>query len=136
MIIEQTRHYKNRIEYNPTNNSFTETNQLSLFYARECPYPYGWIKESGSPPGYHEDVILISELEHGLGDQLEIKLIGIFKRTDGDHKLVAVPIDSEVEDLFQLSELALNYLKRLYPRIDEGEGWFGREAIHKSDCNS
>lgn len=133
MIVEQTRHYKNRIKYNPINNSFTETNQLSLFYERECPYPYGWIKESGSPPGYHKDVILISEAEHGLGDQIEIKLIGIFKRADGDHKLVAVSSSSLLDDLSQLSEMELSYLTRLYPQIDEGEGWFGCDAIHNSD---
>lgn len=131
MIIEQTKNYKHRIQYNPVNNSFTETDRLSLFFERECPYPYGWIEESGTPPAYHKDVILVSEVEYGLGDRLEIKLIGVFKRADGDHKWVAVPSHSTVVDLFQLSEIELNHLKKLYPSISEGEGWFGSDSVKK-----
>ncbi|MDH8679747.1 hypothetical protein QE109_16430 [Fusibacter bizertensis] len=129
MIIEQTKNYQHRIKYNPASNSFTETDRLSLFFERGCPYPYGWIEESGTPPEYHKDVILVSDLEYELGDRLEVKLIGIFKRADGDHKWVAVPTHRTVDDLFQLSEEELNHLNKLYPSIGEGEGWFGILSI-------
>jgi hypothetical protein len=36
------------------------------------------------------------------------------------------------EDLAELTEKELLALKQLYPRIGEGEGWFGRETA--LDC--
>lgn len=53
MIVEQTHNYPMRMEYNPATNQFTETGYKSLQYERGFTKPYGWIKESGTPPSPH-----------------------------------------------------------------------------------
>ena len=124
MMIEQTQNYQYRVKYDPDSKRFIETDVMSLFFARNFPYPYGWLVESGTPPDEHLDVILISEEEYELGDLLEIKVIGVFIRKDQDHKLIAVRTCDAVETIRHLSPVALEALMRLYPHVDEGEGWF------------
>lgn len=132
MIVEQMPQYPKRMIYNSENHSFVESDRDSLLFVREIPYPYGWIKESGTPPGPHCDCILVSQARYTLGDEIAIKIIGVFQRADGDHKYVVVKSDCAAEDLAELTEKELLALKQLYPRICEGEGWFGRETA--LDC--
>ena len=127
MIIEQTRQYPNRMIYDPVSHSFSESEYRSLCDARGFTRPYGWIRESGTPPDPHWDCILMSDGEFELGDEVEIEVIGLFKRGDGDHKYVAVECRRPVSDLSELSADEMDALRRLYPRVGEGEGWFGRE---------
>lgn len=125
IIIEQTKEYPNRMEFDPINNNFRESKYKSLFYARNFPYPYGWIKESGTPPGPHLDIILLSTKEYNLGDELGVKIIGCFLRNDGDNKLIGILPERIETDINELSEEEKFYLYKLYPRVDDGEGWFG-----------
>lgn len=127
MIIEQTKGYPNRMQYDPETNTFSESEKESLAHARGFYYPYGWVKESGTPPAPHCDCMLMSAKDYNLGDELEIKLIGMFKRNDGDHKYIAVEESREVNDYAELTEEEKEALHKLYPRVREGEGWFGRE---------
>lgn len=130
MIIEQTPEYTKRMIYHPESNTFTESEHNSLLYDRKFPHPYGWIKESGTPPAPHCDCILMTQKEYALGDEVPIKLIGIFKRKDGDHKYLAVETDRQTEDYTELTLPELISLKKLYPCIADGEGWFGKkEAV-------
>ncbi len=127
MVVEQTADYKNRVVYSPETNTFTESNWGSLYLSRGCTFPYGWIKESGTPPNHHLDVFLVTDKHYNLGDEIKIKLIGVFKRNDDDDKYVAVRYEQNTDDFEQLSEKDKNMLKNVYPRIDDGEGWFGAE---------
>ena len=127
MIIEQTKGYPNRMQYDPETKTFSESEKESLAHARGFDYPYGWVKESGTPPAPHCDCMLMSTKEYDLGDEVEIKLIGMFKRNDGDHKYIVVESGQEISDYAELSEAEKEALHRLYPRIGEGEGWFGKE---------
>ncbi len=127
MIIEQTKGYPNRMIYDPETNTFSASEKESLAYARGFNYPYGWVKESGTPPAPHCDCMLMSAKEYNLGDEIEIKLIGMFKRNDGDHKYIVVEASREVNDYTELTEEEIEALHKLYPRVREGEGWFGRE---------
>jgi len=122
MIVEQTYKYPMRMEYNPETNRFTETEYQSLQYKRDFTKPYGWIKESGTPPLPHWDCILMTDQEVDLGDELEIKVIGVFRRADFDHKHVVVEANRAIEDLGELTESEMDELKKLYPRIGIGEG--------------
>ena len=73
----------------------------------------------------------MTDKEFELGDEIEIKVIGVFKRSDFDHKYVVAEISREISDISELSEAEKAELGRLYPRIREGEGWFGRdEAVY------
>lgn len=127
MIIEQTKDYPKRMVYHPETNSFSESEKESLAHARCFDYPYGWVKESGTPPAPHCDCMLMSTKEYNLGAEVEIKLIGMFKRNDGDHKYIVVEASREVNDYAELTGEEKEALYRLYPRIGAGEGWFGKE---------
>ena len=129
--IEQTHHYPNRMKYIPQSDSFVEKDVKSLSYARNVRQPYGWIKESGTPPCEHLDVIVMTDKEYELGEEDRIKIIGVFKRSDGDHKLVGVLVDRNINDFAELTEAEKEDMHRLYPRADAGEGWFGRECAEE-----
>lgn len=126
MIVEQTYKYPMRMEYNPETKTFHEREHKSLAYERNFTKPYGWIKESGTPPLPHWDCILMTDKEYDLGDEVEIKVIGVFKRGDLDHKYIVAESDREIEDFDELTAQEKEELGRLYPRIREGEGWFGK----------
>jgi len=125
MIVEQTYKYPMRMEYHPETKQFTETEYQSLQYVRGFTKPYGWIKESGTPPEPHWDCILMTDREYELGDEVEIEVIGVFKRNDRDHKYVVAESSRAIADLADLTESEMEELRKLYPRIREGEGWFG-----------
>lgn len=129
--IEQTYHYPKRMKYISQSDSFIEKDAKSLSYERNVRQPYGWIKESGTPPEEHLDVIVMTDKEYELGDEDHIKIIGVFKRNDGDHKLVGALVDRDIDDFSELTETEKEDMHRLYPREDLGEGWFGRECAEE-----
>lgn len=126
--IEQTYDYPNRMKYIAETDSFIEKPYKSLMYERHFRWPYGWIKETGTPPHEHLDVIVMSDCGYQLGEEVPVRIIGVFRRGDGDHKLVGVTEDREIFDLSELTEKEREDLHRLYPRADAGEGWFGSEC--------
>lgn len=126
--IEQTFAYPKRMKYIAKTDSFIEKDCDSLSYVRNVRQPYGWIKESGTPPCEHLDIIIMTDKEYKLGDEERVKVIGVFRRNDGDHKLVGVIESSNINDLSELSDIEKEDLHRLYPKEDRGEGWFGRES--------
>lgn len=129
--IEQTYAYPNRMKYLSETNSFIEKKGTSLFYQRNIRQPYGWIKESGTPPCDHLDVIVMTDKKYELGDEDRIRVIGVFCRNDGDHKLVGIPEDREINDFSELTDTEKEDMHRLYPRANTGEGWFGRERAEQ-----
>lgn len=130
-VIEQTYRYKKRMKYIAETNSFIEKDCDSLGYVRGVKQPYGWIKESGTPPSPHLDVYIMTERDYNLGDETEVEIIGVFWRADGDHKLVGVTADREIGDLSQLTDTEKDELRRLYPGKYEGEGWYGRDRAEE-----
>ena len=127
VIIEQTNKYPKRIKYISENNSFIEKDCPSLAFVRNFQQPYGWIKESGTPPEPHLDAIVMTDAEYELGDEVPVRVIGVFVRSDGDHKLVTVHRKRGITDYSELEAVEKEDLLRLYPGIYPGEGWFGRE---------
>lgn len=140
--IEQTYEYPNRMKYIAETDSFIEKPYKSLMYERNFHWPYGWIKETGTPPCDHLDVFVMTDRRYELGEEERVRIIGVFRRNDGDHKLVGVTEDREISDLSELTEQEREDLHRLYPREDAGEGWFGHECaceiitafMNKSAC--
>ena len=126
--IEQTSAYPKRMHYMPNTDTFEAKDCDSLSFIRNVPQPSGWIKESGTPPCEHLDVIVMTDAPCKLGQEIPVRVIGVFCRSDGDNKLVAVPADRPEEDISELSDKEKDDLRRLYPKVDEsrGEGWFGR----------
>ena len=130
-IIEQTDKYPKRMKYIAETNTFIEKDSYSLSHKRGVHQPYGWIKETGTPPNPHLDVILMTDREFELGDEVRVKIIGVFFRNDGDHKLVAVLWDRDIDDFGQLEAFEKEDMHRLYPREDVSEGWFGKEKAEE-----
>ena len=124
--IEQTAAYRKRMRYMPNTDTFEEKDCDSLSFIRNVPLPSGWIKESGTPPCEHLDVIVMTDEKCELGDEIPVRVIGMFCRADGDNKLVAVPESRPETDFSELPEKETDDLHRLYPKLGKGEGWFGK----------
>jgi len=127
VVIEQTYKYQHRMKYIAEMNSFIEEDCDCLGYAENVKYPYGWIKEYGTPPHPHLDIYVITDKEYELGDEEEVNIIGVYWRSDGDHKLVGVLTDRNISDFSELTETEKEDLHRLYMNKYEGEDWYGRE---------
>ncbi len=129
--IEQTFAYPKRMKYIAETDSFIAKDCDSLGYVRNVRQPYGWIKESGTPPLPHLDVYIMTEREFELGNEVEVRIIGVFRRDDGDHKLVGVTLDRDTSDFSELSDAEKEDMRRLYGGKYKGEGWFGRETAEE-----
>lgn len=134
IVIEQPRHAPYRFTYDPATNTFAETTYKSLFYDRGFSGAYGWIGGIGAPPSPHFDVLLLTDQSLQPGDIVLGYICGVFLRSDGDHKFVA--LDSAWRnrvpqaDLVELDADTNAELRRLYPHIGEHEGWFGAAIAH------
>jgi len=132
VIVEQPRNEPHRFSYDPASETFSHTSSKSLLYDRGFSGVYGWIGGSGIPPGPHHDVLLFTRQSPSVGSILVGHICGVFLRQDNDHKFVA--IDDEIRDtmttadLSSLDKVFYDELLRLYPRVDEGEGWYGAEV--------
>lgn len=132
VVVEQPRNEPNRFSYDPVSQTFARSSSKSLLYDRGFGGAYGWIGGSGVPPGPHHDVLLFTRRSPSVGEVLLGHICGVFLRNDHDHKFVAV--DDEIRgemgkaDISALDRVFYDELIRLYPRIDEGEGWFGAEV--------
>jgi inorganic pyrophosphatase len=128
IIIEQTKEYTKRISYDPITNTFSELEHDCIFLHRNFTHPYGWLKGYGTPPDEHLDVFLLSHDDCSLGDELPVKIVGVFKRNDGDNKFIGISPERKETDFTELPENEKNDLFRLYPKVGNGEGWFGAET--------
>jgi inorganic pyrophosphatase len=131
VVVEQPRDEPYRLVYDPQSQRFQRSEHRSLLYARGFSGVYGWIGGSGTPPEAHHDVILLTGQFLPAGAIVQGHVCGVFLRQDNDHKFIAVDDERRQNmpcaDLACLDELSRQDLLRLYPRIGEGEGWFGAE---------
>lgn len=88
---------------------------------------YGWIDGYGSPPGKHVDVLMLTENKVKLGNVIKGKLIGVFIRCDGDHKLICIDVNRKEEDIAQLPDIEKTMLFNIYEGKYEGDVWLGKE---------
>lgn len=132
VIVEQPRNEPHRFLYDPTSQTFSRSSHKSLIYDRGFSGVYGWIGGTGVPPAPHHDVLLFTKQFPAVGEILIGHICGVFLRQDNDHKFVAA--DDAIRrsmtsaDLLSLDKALYDELLRLYPRVDEGEGWFGAEV--------
>lgn len=133
VVVEQPRDEPYRMSYDPASETFSRSSYLSLDHKKGFSVGvYGWIGGSGLPPEPHHDVILLTRQSPFCGDILLGHICGVFLMKSNDHKFVAV--DDEIRrgmataDMASLDKISRDELMRLYPRVDEGEGWFGAEV--------
>lgn len=135
VVIEQPRNEAFRFEYDPHSGRFTRSTHRSLFFDRGFSGAYGWMGGLGAPPNPHFDVILFTEQSPQPGDVLLGHISGVFFRSDGDHKFVA--IDQQlIESGWQASIAALDAARHsellaLYPRVGPNEGWRDAEEARQ-----
>ena len=127
MIVEQKGSEEYRNKYDQYTNSFYKTNKKNLGYQRGFIGVYGWIDNLGSPPDRHLDVLLPTKNEYSLGQRVNVKVIGCFLRKDHDNKIVAIESYRTENDIQELPIEEMEMLRKLYPRIEKEEGWFGKE---------
>ena len=127
MIVEQRAKDIYRNVFDCRGRDFHVSEHKSLLYERNYCGVYGWIVGYGEPPSKHIDVFGLLEGDYELGDELDIKIIGIFIRNDKDNKIIGVQVDRLEDDFFELSIKEINMMKNIYPKIRDGEGWFGKE---------
>ncbi len=92
---------------------------------------YGWVDGYGTPPNHHIDVIVLTKKKVEYGDFIKTKLIGVFKRCDGDHKLICIDFDRVEDDLNELADFEKNQVFRIYDGNFEGDEWLGKEGALK-----
>lgn len=132
VVVEQPRNEIHCFVFDPVSETFQRSTVKSLLYVRGFSGVYGWIGGSGVPPELHHDVLLFTRQFPSCGDILLGYICGVFLRQDDDHKFVAV--DEEIRQGMAVADLAsLDFahhdeLLRLYPRVDEGEGWYGLDV--------
>jgi inorganic pyrophosphatase len=135
VIVEQPRDEPIRLAYDPATRTFQPTTYKSLMYHRGFRGAYGWIGGSGTPPGPHFDVMLLTDQNPRPGDVLEGYICGVFFRRDGDYKFVVLDVELRhtvsFPDLSALDEETYKNLTGIYPEIGEGEGWLGAAVAHE-----
>lgn len=131
-VIEQPPGEVFRLRYEPGTGEFVRTESLSLAHARGYRGVYGWIAGTGVPPGLHHDVFVLTDQHLSPGDVVVCSLCGMFKRSDGDHKFVALAADllekGEPAELHLLSERRRTALFAVYPVVGPDEGWLGADV--------
>jgi inorganic pyrophosphatase len=131
-VVEQRRNDQYRNRYDPENGKFEITQYKSLLFERNLVGVYGWLDGYGYPPNRHLDVIVITNNEYELGNKIEIKIIGIFIRNDNDNKLIAIESSRNENEITEIPISEQQMINTLYPKIDNGEGWFGKEIAYQN----
>jgi deoxyribonuclease V len=91
MIVEQRAGEEGRWEW-------VEDEQDVLFKHQLDPMPthYGCVDGLVNPAdGELLDVMLVDPAQRGRGERLPVRVVDVLERTDGDDKLLAVPLDSD-----------------------------------------
>ncbi|MEJ2358991.1 MAG: hypothetical protein P8Y13_13075 [Deinococcales bacterium] len=131
VVVEQPVGEPQRLEYDPASGAFRPDGRRSLTAVRGFEGAYGWVVGFGEPPGLHFDALVLTAGRPGPGDVLEVAVSGLFRRRDGDHKLLTVdvvePPPGGAVDLHSLPADTVRMVQALYPEVGEGEGWFGAE---------
>ena len=129
VIVEQPRHERHRLCFDPGTGTFVRTPDVALLFERGFNGCYGWIDGSGTPPQPHWDVYVCTEVDAQPGERLDAALCGVFIRADGDHKFVALGSDLIAvgiqPELAALPDRRLANVYALYPAVGPDEGWRG-----------
>lgn len=127
VVVEQPPGEERRLKFEPASGEFVATGQRSLVFARGFRGAYGWIGGLGDPPALHADALLVTRRSLAPGGVAAGWVVGMFRRGDGDHKVVAVDVDLLVppdrRDLFKLDEAMRAEVMAVYPQAGPGEGW-------------
>ncbi|MBN2853321.1 MAG: hypothetical protein JXQ23_11360 [Clostridia bacterium] len=128
IVVEMISGCNLRWRYSEISDTFI-AEQMNSIFLRNHGFRgiYGWVEGYGQPLKPHNDVLLITDKTLQLGNIVNGKIIGVFIRCDGDHKLVCVECDRNIEDLEELPDEEIKMLKRIYPGKYAGDAWLGRE---------
>lgn len=96
---------------------------------RVPPEHYGCVPHTRSADGEPLDVLLLQDgAARRPGDRVQARVVGVLRRQDEDHKLVAVdPSHSPVTDVMEIEAERLERMWRWFRRQHVLLGWFGPE---------
>lgn len=139
MVVEIIPNENYRWLYSAELNTFTKK-EFNHIFKNDKAFEgiYGWIDRYGTPPNQHKDVLMITEDKFELGDVIEGKLIGVFRRCDGDNKFICINPDRRENDLAELTDYERGMLFNIYTRKYEGDEWLGKDdasSLLTKHCN-
>lgn len=78
------------------------------------PVTYGYIENAVNKTELDNvDVIIFSNKHHKTGDEIDVEIIGLFNREDGDHKVIAIDESVSYKEFLEVPaverNLILNY---------------------------
>lgn len=120
VVVEQPPGEERRLAFDPLRGVFVPTGQRSLAHVRGFTGAYGWIGGLGTPPGRHADALLLTRRRCAPGDVVPATVAGLFRRTDGDHKVLGVDVALPISPA---AAFATEEVRCLYPDVEPGEGW-------------
>ena len=126
MIVEQLGSQEFRMRYDDKRNVFVPTSDKYLGHTRGFEGIYGWIVGYGTPPARHLDVMVPTAGTYSPGDEVAIRIVGCFKRADGDNKFIGVERGRPETTLSELPGPELTMLRAQYPDVRENEAWLER----------
>lgn len=138
-IVEQLPTNRQRTKYDESLEAFVETGEANYYYERGFNHYYGWLEGFGTPPHPHYDAIILSDNILKLGKSIEVKVIGVFTKSNNDYKFVCIELSSSIsaDSLEELNETIRNELWKLYPKPSKGEEWLDRiKALEILNINS
>ncbi len=96
-------------------------------HGRVPPEHYGCVPRTRSADGEALDVLLLQDgATRRPGDRVRARLVGVLRREDGDHKLLAVdPARLAVADVAEIDAERLGRMWRWFRRQHVLIGWFG-----------
>ena len=79
------------------------------------PVDYGYIKNTlNKEEGDEVDVLIFTEQKLKTGDEVEITVIGMLDKEDGDHKIIAVDDKSDIEKISDISKEKWNLVEEFF----------------------
>ena len=103
-------------------------------FSEPIPFYYGFIvgtknELSGENELNHSlDALLIGDIDVEAGNTVNAKIIGAVLLENKDHKIVLVPVNSEIVHYAELSEELIMKINSWFSRVSPIEGWGGPEA--------
>ena len=118
--------------FDENKNTIVEGESLSTPF----PFHYGFIvgtKNTGFSGAEKElnhslDALLIGDIKVESGDTVKAKIIGALMLENKDHKIVLVPLESDINHYVELEEDLIMTIVSWFSRFSPVEGWGGPEA--------
>lgn len=117
-IIEIPKNCDRRVHKSIETGEFTDfgpTIEVIPINEGRMPASYGFVKDTlNASEGDEVDVIIYSDKNYKTQDELEINILGMIVREDGDHKIIATDLDSSISSIEDIPENKWKLIKDFF----------------------